>query len=170
MKSFIALRQFSFRKRSIGGKTRSLFRTDDQGSALVEMAVALPVMMMMLTGIFSFSTALYQKLLLAEALSSGGRVLAADRGDIDPCGAATTAIYAAAPALNPSSITLTYTIGGVSYSPGTTSCPGQSGTANSNMTAGGTAQIQATYPCSLSVYGVKYASCNLGTQITENIQ
>jgi Flp pilus assembly protein TadG len=170
MKSFIALKQFSLRKRPIGSKTQNLFRSNDRGSALVEMAVALPVMMMMLTGIFSFSMALYQKLLLAEALSSGGRVLAADRGDTDPCQAATTAIYTAAPALNPNNITLTYTLGGVSYSPGTTSCPGPSGAANSNMTAGGTAQIQATYPCSLSVYGVTYASCSLGTQITENIQ
>jgi hypothetical protein len=38
------------------------------------------------------------------------------------------------------------------------------------MTAGGSAQIIATYPCSLQVYGVKYASCNMASQITEVVQ
>lgn len=170
MKFFIPLKQFPFPKQLISSRTAGLFRSEDRGSALVEMAVALPVMMMMLTGIFSFSIALYQKLLLAEALSSGGRVLAADRGDTDPCKAATSAIYSASPGLNSNNLTLTYTIGGVNYGPGITSCPGASGTANTNMTAGGTAQIQASYPCSLSVYGLQFASCSLGTQITENVQ
>ena len=144
--------------------------SDERGSAVVEMAIALPIMLMMLTGIFSFSMAMYQKLQLAEALSSGGRVLAADRGDIDPCQTATSAIFASAPGLNSSQITLTYTIGGVSYGAGTTSCPGSGSTANANMTAGGVAQIQASYPCSLSVYGASFASCTMGTQISENVQ
>ena len=148
---------------------KSLF-SDEMGGALVEMAVTLPIMMMMLTGIFSFSMALYQKLQLAEALSSGGRVLAADRGDIDPCQTATSAIIASAPGLQSNQLTLTYTIGGVNYGSGTTSCPGSGSTANANMTAGGVAQIQASYPCSLSVYGRSFASCSLGTQISENVQ
>jgi len=148
---------------------KSMF-SDEMGGALVEMAIALPIMMIMLTGIFSFSMALYQKLQLAEALSSGGRVLAADRGDIDPCQTATSAIIASAPGLQPSQLRLTYTIGGVNYGSGTTSCPGSGSTANANMTAGGVAQIQASYPCSLSVYGRSFASCNLGYQISENVQ
>jgi Flp pilus assembly protein TadG len=144
--------------------------SDERGSALIEMALALPIMMMMLTGIFSFSMVLYQKLQLAEALSAGGRVLAADRGDIDPCKTVTSAIYAAAPGLQSSNIGLTYTIGGVNYGSATTTCPGAGNTANASMTAGGTAQIQATYPCNLTVYGVKFSSCSLGTQIAENVQ
>jgi len=148
---------------------KSMF-SDEMGGALVEMAIALPIMMIMLTGIFSFSMALYQKLQLAEALSSGGRVLAADRGDIDPCQTATSAIIASAPGLQPSQLRLNYTIGGVNYGSGTTSCPGSGSTANANMTAGGVAQIQASYPCSLSVYGRSFASCNLGYQISENVQ
>jgi Flp pilus assembly protein TadG len=170
MNDFSALDRFPMKDKSTCSRTRNLFRSCDRGSALVEMSVALPILLMMLTGIFSFSTALYQKLLLAEALSSGGRVLAADRGDVDPCATTTAAIYSAAPGLNSSNITLTYTIGGVNYGAGTTSCPGASSSANVNMTAGGTAQIQASYPCTLSVYGVTYSSCSIGTQIAENIQ
>ena len=169
MNLLVSLVDFPIRKNSNGVPIPRTDRFGERGSALVELAMALPILMLMLTGIFSFSAALYQKLQLAEALSSGGRVLAASRGEADPCGTATAAIYAASPSLDPSSMKLTYTIGGVSYA-NTTSCPGPSGAANPNMIAGGSAQVIATYPCTLNVYGLKFASCSIGTQITENVQ
>lgn len=49
---------------------KHLFRSD-RGSALVELAVALPIVMLIMTGIFSFSIALNQKLVLTEAISAG---------------------------------------------------------------------------------------------------
>ena len=142
----------------------------DAGGALVEMAVTLPILMVMFTGIFSFSMALYQKLQLSEAVSNAGRFLATERGDTDPCQKTTNTIYTAAPGLTQSDINLTYTLGSQSYGAGTTSCPGAGGVANPNMTAGGNATIRATYPCSLSVYGMKFASCSLSSQITEVVQ
>jgi len=170
MNLLVSLVHFTIRKNSDEGPMPRIHRSGERGSALVELAMALPILMLMLTGIFSFSVALYQKLQLAEALSNGGRVLAAARGEADPCSTATAAIYAAAPSLDQNSMKLSYTISGVSYSTGTTSCPGPSGAANPNMTAGGSAQIIATYPCNLNIYGLKFASCSIGTQITENIQ
>lgn len=134
------------------------------------MGIALPMVLLLMTGIFSFSVALYQKLQLAESVSNAGRILATDRGDSDPCQTATSAIYAAAPGLSKSSISLTYVLGGVNYGANVTSCPGTSGTSNANMAAGGSAKIIATYPCSLQIYGVKYASCNMASQITEVVQ
>ena len=80
-------------------RLRGLFGTDSEGGALVEMAVTLPIVMAVMTGIFSFSIALYQKLQLAEAVSNAGHLLATDRGDTDPCTTATNAVYAAAPGL-----------------------------------------------------------------------
>jgi Flp pilus assembly protein TadG len=151
-------------------RLRSLLARDERGGALVEMAVAMPIMMIMLTGIFSFSMALYQKLQLSEAISNGGRYLATSRGQVDPCALTTSSIYSAAPGLSQANLNLTFTLNGVSYGSGVTTCPGASSTANSNMVAGGTAQIQATYPCTLSVYGMKFASCTLASQITENVQ
>ena len=131
------------------------------------MAVTLPLIMLIMTGIFSFSIAIYQKLQLAEAVSNGGHYLAVDRGDTDPCLTVANAIYAAAPGLNQNSLSLTFTInGGASTGP---TCSGSTGA--SNMTSGGTAEIQATYPCSLSVYGMNFSSgCSLQTQITEVVQ
>ena len=80
----------------------------NKAARLVEMALVMPVMLMMLTGIFSFSVVLYQKLQLAEAVSNAGRVMALERDDTDPCATTAAALYAAAPALAQSNLTLTF--------------------------------------------------------------
>jgi Flp pilus assembly protein TadG len=147
-----------------------LIKSRDGGSAIVEMAVALPVLMLIMTGIFSFSIALYQKLLLAEAVSAGARYLSVDRGDVDPCTTASNLIYANAPGLNKADVSLTYTLNGVSYGAGVTTCPGAKSTANPNMVATKSAEVDATYPCSLQVYGMKFTSCSLATQVSEVVQ
>src|SRR5579871_514988 len=89
---------------------------EDHGGALVEMALVMPLMLAMLTSIFSFSVVLYQKLQLGEAVSNAGRVMALERGDTDPCATTANAIYAAAPALAKSSMTLTFILGGTNTS------------------------------------------------------
>jgi len=157
-------------------KTRQNYRSfifpktinrSEEGGALVEMAVTLPLLMMIMTGIFSFSIAIYQKLQLAEAVSNGGHYLAVDRGDADPCKTVANAIYSSAPGLNQNSISLTFTINGVPTGP---TCPGASGAANADMVSGGNAEILASYPCALSVYGANFTSCNLQSDITEVVQ
>jgi Flp pilus assembly protein TadG len=131
------------------------------------MALTLPLMMLVMTGIFSFSIALYQKLELAEAVSNGGRVLAVDRGDTDPCSTVASAIYATTPSLTRANLTLNFVLNGV---PTGSSCAGSGGTPNANMVQGGTAQVSASYTCSIGVYGFNYPGCTLGTQITEVVQ
>jgi Flp pilus assembly protein TadG len=161
----------SRKRRSFVTLLRSLFGTDSEGGALVEMAVTLPIVMAVMTGIFSFSIALYQKLQLAEAVSNAGHLLATDRGDNDPCQTATNAIYGAAPGLTQSKLTITYTLNGANQGTGTTSCAASPSTAaNSNMVAGQNAEIQATYTCTLGVYGMKYTGCSISSQITEVVQ
>ena len=139
--------------------------TDDRGGALVETGVSLPVVLLLMTGIFSFSVALYQKLALAEAVSAGGRVLAVERGDTDPCATTTAAIYAAAPTLSQSNMTISYVLNGIPVGNGITTCSG-----TSNMVSGAPAKIIATYPTTIGVYGTSWGSFNLGTQITEVVQ
>ncbi|HTB97089.1 MAG TPA: TadE/TadG family type IV pilus assembly protein [Terracidiphilus sp.] len=160
--------------KSTWDKIRRRFRSREEGSALVEMAVTLPLVMLIMTGIFSFSIALYQKLMLAEAVSNAGRVLASDRGDNDPCKTAAAALTSAAPGLSASGITVTFVLDGTTQ-PGSgpansASCPGSSKTANSYMVAGQNAQIQAQYSCSLGVYNTTFSSCQLSSQITEEVQ
>ena len=129
------------KNRTICARLIRFFSFGESGGALVEMALVMPVLLCLMTGIFSISTALYQKLQLAEALSSGGRVLAADRGATDPCADAVTAIDSAAPGLGTTSIGLTIKINGNSYGTGTStvSCAGSAGAGganNPNMPAG----------------------------------
>jgi Flp pilus assembly protein TadG len=147
-----------------------LLGSDTEGGAMVEMAVMLPLAMIMVTGISTFSLALYQKVQLCEAVSNAGHRLVSDRGDVDPCNTATQAIYAAAPQLKEANITLTYTLNGNNYGAGTTSCPGAGNTANLNMIAGQSATVQASYPCTVAVYGMGTKSCTIATQLTEMVQ
>ena len=152
-------------------------KEDERGSALVEMALALPIMLIMLTGIFSFSVALHQKLLLSEAVSAGGRTLALERGNNDPCADTAAAIYAASPTLASGSMSLSITLGGTNSSGtisggtayGTTCTAAGSGGA-SPLQAGWPAQISASYPCSLAMYGPKLGSCTVYAYIAETIQ
>jgi Flp pilus assembly protein TadG len=156
--------------RSFVSRLRNLLGSSSEGNAIVETAVMLPVLMIMVTGISSFSLALYQKVQLCEAVSNAGHRLVSDLGDTDPCATATQALYAAAPGLNSANITLTYTINAKNYGTGVTSCPGPSGGANTDMTAGQSVQVQASYPCIVGIYGIGTASCNIATQITEMVQ
>lgn len=152
---------------------RAFFGRDSEGSALVEMALSLPILLAIMTGIFSFSIALYQKLQLAEGVSTAGRVLAVDRGAVDPCLDATNALYAAAPGLAQNQIALVYTLNGVVTN--AKSCPIAGANGNPNMGAGKNAQIQATYSgCILNVFnmwgGSMHGSCTLYSQVTEVVQ
>ncbi len=150
---------------------------------MVEMALVMPVMLIMLTGIFSFSVILYQKLQLAEAVSNAGRVMALERGDTDPCATTAAALYGAAPALAQSNLTLTFTLGGTNTSgtiTGGTPYGGTKGSAPSCTAAGNAgatplqsgwpAQILATYPCTFTIYNNNLGSCTVSTQISEVIQ
>lgn len=168
---------------SLPVRRRRLLASGEEGGALVELALAMPIMLAMLTSIFSFSVVLYQKLQLGEAISNAGRVMALERGDTDPCATTANAIYAAAPALAKANMTLTFTLGGTNTGgsvSGGTSYGGTKGTAPSCTAAGngGTAalqagwpaEVQATYPCSWFVFNAKLGTCSITTQVTEVIQ
>jgi Flp pilus assembly protein TadG len=155
-------------------------RSSERGSALVEMALALPIMLMVLTGIFSFSVVLYQKLQMSSAVDRGGSVLSLERGDSDPCQTAANAIYAAAPGLTKTSLSITFTLGGSNSggtitggtSPGNNvvTCTAFGSAGGTPLQAGWPAQIYATYPCSFGIYGVHLGSCSIKSSITEVIQ
>jgi Flp pilus assembly protein TadG len=138
------------------------------GGALVEFALIAPLLLLIATGIFSLGTALYQKLQLTEAVSSATRFLASDRGDTDPCTTTTNNLYAAAPFLNRSNLSITYTLNGTSNGTGVTSCSG-----TTNLVTGGTAQITAKYPIFVGFFNYKSSSpgsISLQAELTEVVQ
>jgi Flp pilus assembly protein TadG len=138
---------------------------DEQGSSVVELAVVLPVLLMIVMGIFTFGVALNNSLMLTHAVSNGAQLLAISRGQTaDPCATAVAAVSSAAPLLT-QTITYTFVLNGTTYS-GTSCTAGAA-----NLLQGTQASVSATYPCNLTVYGVNYApSCNLSAQTSELVQ
>jgi Flp pilus assembly protein TadG len=145
---------------------------NEQGQAMVEVALVLPVLLLVLTGIFALGLAFNNYLILTEATNVGARALAISRGSTtDPCATTSSAVIAAAPLLVPANLTFTFGLNGTTYS-GTSCSSGSTTTgAAANLVQGGNALVTVTYPCSLAVYGANYApSCVLQAQITELIQ
>jgi hypothetical protein len=117
-----------------------------------------------ITGVAAFGITLHNLLLLTNAVNVGAQVLSISRGQTtDPCATAYSAITGAAPSLR-TGLSVTYVINGTSYT--TNSCAAGA----SNMLQGASAQITATYPCTLTIYGMVSPSCSLQTQLTEPIQ
>ena len=159
---------------------RGLHRSGEEGGSLVEMAVVLPLLLLLTTGILTFGIAISNDLQLTEAVSSGARVIAVSRGNtLDPCNTAVTSTAQAAPGLAQANMTFTLVLNTgtntYTYGPtqGSLSCSSASITTGppSYMVQGGTATLTVTYPCNLAVYGRNYApNCVLTAQTTEAVQ
>jgi Flp pilus assembly protein TadG len=145
-----------------------------RGGALVEFALTLPILLLTITGIFSVSIAIYQKLLLAEAVSSGGRTISAERLSNDPCHDAGNSVAQAAPNFTASNINIYISINGGTAIHGTgaslPTCAGSGGGPNPNMTQGGKASVTATYPCTIQAFRFSFGSCTLTSEIVEEVQ
>ncbi len=153
--------------------------SNERGSALLELAVTLPVLLLIVTGIATFGIAFGNYLSLADAVGVAGRQLAISRANTtNPCSLAASSVQNALPSgMVAGNLTFSYVLNGVSYGPytgvsgSTCSSSSTSTGAAGNLVQGQNAQIVVTYPCSLTVYGHNYApSCTLTSQVTELVQ
>lgn len=159
----------------------------NEGSALVEMAVVVPLMMVLITGMCSMGLSLNSYLALSHAADVGARYIALSQGNFtngasNPCAMGATQIQAAGPTLVPAKIS--YTIALTPTSSGTTttfsssngagsfgsgsSC-GTSGTGDMGS-GGGTVSVTLSYPVQLLIFGWSPATLNLQASTTEIIQ
>jgi len=84
--------------RSIGGRLRACLHFGEKGSALVEMAVTLPVFLLLVTGTFSITMALFAYEQLGQAVFEASQTIQDSRGyTSDPCAAAATSVTEALP-------------------------------------------------------------------------
>jgi Flp pilus assembly protein TadG len=105
------------------------FKRQD-GAALVECAVTLPLLMAVIMGASSFSMAFYEMQELGNAVSAGAQVLMATAGTVaDPCAQVVTQVTSALPNFNTANLTFTVVItnaagGSTTYGPtaGSLSC------------------------------------------------
>ena len=154
---------------TLEGRCRSLPWKGDEGSALVEFALILPMLLMLTTGVLVFGVAMNNYLQLTNAVSVGARAVAMSSGiTLDPCATASSAIIAAAPALNSSKMTFSYSLNGNPQSG--TSCSSSSLTsgAAAELVTGTTVVVTAQYPLNLSVFGQEFSANSAVLQATSS--
>jgi Flp pilus assembly protein TadG len=144
----------------------------EDGQALLEMASVLPVLLLVVTGIFTFGMALNSYVTLTEATSVGARQLAISRQEVlDPCASAVSAITTAAPLLSPSNLGFTFVLNGTTYTGTTCLSSSTSSGSAANLVQGQPITVTVTYPCTLKVYKSNLApSCTLTAKTTEICQ
>ena len=90
---------------------RAKFVKGEEGTSLVELAISVPIMMMLLTGAASFSLAFYSLQQLGSATANAAQVLAAEQGLItDPCANVVTSVTTSLPNWTASKLTYTVSI------------------------------------------------------------
>jgi hypothetical protein len=147
-----------------------LFRRGDEGSSLIEIALCLPPILLLLTGVFAFGFTVSNDVALTNATDGAAMQVSMSRGvpGLDPCATAAAAVYGAAPTLTQGSFTFSLILNGTTYTG--TSC-GSGTTAPGNMVQGTPATLTVTYPCNLRTYkGNNFPSCTLTAKSAEIIQ
>jgi len=141
-----------------------------QGQAAAEFALSLPLLLIILTATLIIGVALYNDLQLTFATAAGGQLLSISRGQTtDPCKTTSQAVYQAAPYLNPSNLKFTIVLGAntVSANSAQPSCSGS----QQYLVQSQSAQVTATYPCNLKIFGFSpVGNCALTARTTVLIQ
>jgi Flp pilus assembly protein TadG len=153
-------RRFSFRLGRRETRPTSIRAGREEGSALIELAMALPLVAALLVGIIKAGTLFYDYVTLADAVAVGARALATSRGVSTACTNAEAVVTNAATNLVTSNITVT-----ISFPSANDSCPG-------TLNPGDEANVQATYPCNLAIpfLGNLWPTCTLTSQTTVRIE
>jgi Flp pilus assembly protein TadG len=154
----------------------------EDGSTVVETAIVLPILLVVLTGIFSFGIILNQYLVLTNAINGGARAFAMSEqpstnesmmASADPCAGTATIIQQSASNLSASNLsyTITYTVNktgtATPYRGTGTSPPSCAGLV---MNQYDTVQVQAVYPVTPVMYGWASKTLSLTAQSTELVQ
>jgi len=165
-------------------RLRAMARRDD-GSALIEMYVVLPLMLGLILGMCSFGLALNGYIVLSHATDVGARYLAVNQGNFgtsatnNPCAMAVSQIVAAAPVLNASQLSYQMTFQPTPTGTATTfkssSGYGSGSTCAANGstdmgTGMGTVTVTVTYPYPLLIFGWAPTNVTLQASTTEIIQ
>jgi Flp pilus assembly protein TadG len=146
---------------------------DDRGQAVVEFALVLPVLLLLILGIIKGGILYNNYLQLTDAVRSGARALAIERGQTSPCGDAAGSVITAAGGLNGNQITMTMTENPDPNSPPSTyTSVGTSGSGTCpTLVSGSATTLKATYPCDLAFLGVDFIpGCKLSASATERVE
>ena len=152
----------------------------DEGQALVEFGLVLPVLLLMILGLIKGGILFNNYLQLTDAARTGARQLAISRGQSTPCGDAANRLIGSAGGLSGSGIVIsmsespeaptdppnaTYTTTGPpAQTPSALTCP-------FTLTSGSAVTVHITYPCDFSFFGFDFIrSCSLTAAATEQVE
>lgn len=136
---------------------------DRRGTAVIEFAVASPMLMLLSVGVLKFGLVVGQHVMLTHAAAQAASTLSLSRGTTTPYTTAVSAIAGAAPALDPAAIGKVIKVNG-------TTCATDAA-CNALLSAGASAQVNVTYACDLSVMGLSFRpGCTLTASSAQMIQ
>ncbi|MGC1463355.1 MAG: TadE/TadG family type IV pilus assembly protein [Terracidiphilus sp.] len=145
------------------GRSFAALLHSDEGNPLVEMALVVPALLTVMTGLITFAMAFNNQLTLTTAVGSAGQYLSQIRTSTsNPCADTYAALTNAAPGLNPANITMSVTMNGTKYTEN--SCSGL----QTQLVQGSSVTVYATYPCNLEIYKINFTTaCKLAAKVTE---
>ncbi len=122
---------------------------NERGQTMAEFAVVLPVLVFVLFAIMQFGIAFNNYVTLTDAVRAGARQGAVSRRASDPAGVTSDRVRAAAATLNTSQLNISV---------------------SSNWQPGSTLTVSATYPYSISLFGLVVKSGQLDTTVVERVE
>jgi Flp pilus assembly protein TadG len=136
----------------------------ERGAAVVEFALAVPVLLLIVVGTAQFGLTLNNYVTLTDAVRAGARQFAVSRGGSTPKTDAVDRIYGSAPNLTQTNLTIALSVNGTACTTDT-AC-------STALAAGVPATITASYPCSLVISGIDFtpSGCTLTAQTTERVE
>lgn len=163
------MNKFSRKPRSSSKQARRRAR-GEQGQALVEFAIVVPLLLTILTAAMMLGIAFNNELQLTYGTNAGAQLLSISRGQTtNPCNTTSQAVYSAAPSLDQSNLKFTIVLGGhtVATNSAQPSCSGS----QQYLVQTDSAQVTATYPCNIRIFGLDpVPNCALTAQTTAIIQ
>jgi Flp pilus assembly protein TadG len=123
----------------------------ENGQTMAEFALALPVLLVLLLGIFQFGVAFNNYVTLTDAVRAGARKAAVSRQASDPVGACRDEVLGAADNLNRTVLQPTITC-------------------NSSWQPGADVTVHADYPFDVSLLGWVVVSGRLNSTVKERVE
>ena len=130
-------------------RIRGLKARSESGQTMAEFAVVLPVLVLVLFAIMQFGIVFNNYVTLTDAVRAGARKGAVSRRDSDPANVTADRVRQSASTLNQSQLTVNVSS---TWQPGT------------DLT------VTATYPYSISLFGLVVKSGRLNTTVVERVE
>ncbi|MGQ0484420.1 MAG: TadE/TadG family type IV pilus assembly protein [Hyphomicrobiales bacterium] len=132
----------------------------------IEFALTIPIFFLVLVAIVMFAIVMNHDMMLTDSVRTASRNLSISRGaTTTPMTDVMNQIYASAPGLTQTSLSVTLTVNGISCTTDATCLTALA------AAQGKPAQVAATYPCNLTMLGINYqVGCTLIAKTTELIQ